>query len=371
MGGKKDKNGVSISPGNLRSDQKFQRKIQSGEISETARSSHKTNQTTKLPSVGYHSETKFKNEKEKREIEAARRDAKSFHDTSKAQGLSNNQIMNQILRGKTGHEFHAAKMVIVFENNQERARELRQTFPEVKDVPDSLSRSDVNKLLLAAGYRDKREIKAALKQRRNAYKEQSGSTLPAESDQDESNEESNEPRPASAKKRKLVEISKSSTSDQGRKRLKSATDFADAFTGQTNNLSSRGPKKIAPPVTASPTLGLRGGGADAKRKAARKRKFAHLQHDSNPQLDSEHPDILEDDSKSPSKKAKGDLEPPPASPPAPQSEKATESSATEQKILEESPNDDQPSPRQRFICFVGTFPPPCTPFSPLNPSHKD
>lgn len=85
----------------------------------------------------------------------------------KAAGLSTHRIMDIILKGKIGHRFHAAKMVIVFERSRERAVEFRSLFPELVHLMagDTLRKSDENKILKAAGY-TKIEGKNELKRRK-------------------------------------------------------------------------------------------------------------------------------------------------------------------------------------------------------------
>ena len=101
------------------------------------------------------------------EVESVRLETKKSYDSMKAAGLSTNRIMDCILKGKIGHQFHAAKMVIVFERSRERAVEFRSLFPELVDLVagDTMRKSDENKILKAAGY-TKIEGKNELKRRK-------------------------------------------------------------------------------------------------------------------------------------------------------------------------------------------------------------
>ncbi len=116
----------------------------------------------------WHAETKVSTEQQAAEVARVRIETKAAYDALKAQGLSTNKIMSQLFPGKTGHTFHAAKMVVQSEKNKDRAAEFKKLFPEIPNMPDNLSRSGQNMLLKAAGSKNKTEMKEELAKRRAA-----------------------------------------------------------------------------------------------------------------------------------------------------------------------------------------------------------
>ena len=93
----------------------------------------------------------------------------------------------------------------------------------------------------------------------------------------------------------------------------------------------------------TPVLSLRGGGADIKRKEARKRKFAHLYVETNAQPVTNTSALQDTFSKTASKKLKKDEPAPTAS--------------NEKKLKGVNEDTDSVNPvrnkSQRFICFIG------------------
>ena len=120
------------------------------------------------PQITWHAETNISNKHEAAEVARTRTETKAAYDVLKAQGASSNHIMGRLLHGKRGAEFHATKMVVQAEKNKARAAEFKMLFPEIPKVPNTLRQSDVNKLLKAAGCKDKTEVKGELARRRQA-----------------------------------------------------------------------------------------------------------------------------------------------------------------------------------------------------------
>ena len=118
--------------------------------------------------ITWHAETRVSNEQGAAEVARVRIQTKTAYDALKAQGLSANKIMGQLLPGKTGVQFHATKMIVQAEKNKERATEFKMLFPEIPNVPNTLRQSDQNKFLKAAGYNNKQDMKYELAKRRSA-----------------------------------------------------------------------------------------------------------------------------------------------------------------------------------------------------------
>ena len=102
--------------------------------------------------VTWHAATTISNLQEATDISRVRTETKASFDALKAQGLSSNKIMSELLRGKTGGQFHAAKMVVQAEKCKERAKELKMLFPEIRGVPGSISQAEWNRSLSAQGH---------------------------------------------------------------------------------------------------------------------------------------------------------------------------------------------------------------------------
>ncbi len=116
----------------------------------------------------WHSETKISNEQQAAEVARVRTETKAFYDASKAQGIPAYKVMSQVLRGKTGHQYHAAKMIVQSEKDKDRAAEFKLLFPEIPNVPNAFNRKTQDDLVRSAGCKTKREIKNKLAERRAA-----------------------------------------------------------------------------------------------------------------------------------------------------------------------------------------------------------
>ena len=130
---------------------------------------HSTAAPSPQSQITWAAESTVTTEREAAEVAYVRTETKAFYDASRAQGVSANQIMSQALRGKTGLQFHAAKMVIQSEKLKSRAAEFKLLFPEIPNVPDTLRQKEQNDLLKAAGYKNKKDMKYELTRRREAH----------------------------------------------------------------------------------------------------------------------------------------------------------------------------------------------------------
>lgn len=123
-----------------------------------------------LPQLGviWHLETTISDEQQAAEIARVQIETKAFYDASKAQGIPAYKIMSQVLRGKTGHQYHAAKMVIQSEKDKDRAAEFKLLFPEIPNVPNAFNRGTQDALIRSTGCKTRKEIKNKLAERRAA-----------------------------------------------------------------------------------------------------------------------------------------------------------------------------------------------------------